>query len=103
MGWNGMEWSGVEWNMCDHGIKKWGELIPVFQYLKGSYKEDRGSLSSCFPPPCQGQRHLPLEQVAPSPVQPGLEHRQTRGNHSFSGQPVPAPQHPHREEILPHA
>uniref|UniRef100_A0A672UYG3 Tripartite motif containing 65 n=1 Tax=Strigops habroptila TaxID=2489341 RepID=A0A672UYG3_STRHB len=26
------------------------------------------------PTPCHGQGHLPLEQVAPSPVQPGLEH-----------------------------
>uniref|UniRef100_A0A672TZU8 Dedicator of cytokinesis 1 n=1 Tax=Strigops habroptila TaxID=2489341 RepID=A0A672TZU8_STRHB len=48
-----------------------------------------------FPTPCHGQGHLPLEQVAPSPcVQPGLEHCQGWGSHSFSGHPVPAPQHP---------
>uniref|UniRef100_A0A8B9FYZ7 WD repeat-containing protein 76 n=1 Tax=Amazona collaria TaxID=241587 RepID=A0A8B9FYZ7_9PSIT len=49
-----------------------------------------------------GQGHLPLEQLAPSPcVQPGLEHCQGWGSHSFSGHPVPVPQHPHREELLP--
>ena len=38
------------------------------------------------PTPCHGQGHLPLEQVAPSPcVQPGLEHCQGWGSHSFSG------------------
>ncbi|KFO59395.1 V-type proton ATPase 116 kDa subunit a isoform 2, partial [Corvus brachyrhynchos] len=39
-------------------------------------------------------------QVAPSPVQPGLGHFQGWGSHSFSGQPVPGPPHPHREEFL---
>uniref|UniRef100_A0A8B9FQH9 Eukaryotic translation initiation factor 1 n=4 Tax=Aves TaxID=8782 RepID=A0A8B9FQH9_9PSIT len=46
-----------------------------------------------------GQGHLPLEQLAPSPVQPGLEHCRGWGSHSFSGHPVPAPQHPHKEEL----
>jgi len=27
-----------------------------------------------FQPPCRGQGHLPLGQVAQSPIQPGLEH-----------------------------
>ncbi|KAK4818440.1 hypothetical protein QYF61_013127 [Mycteria americana] len=39
--------------------------------------------------------HLPLDQVAQSPIQPGLEHFQGWGIHSFSGQPVPVPHHPH--------
>jgi len=26
-----------------------------------------------FQPPCHGQGHLPLDQVAQSPIQPGLE------------------------------
>ena len=37
---------------------------------------------------------------AQSPIQPGLEHCQGGGSHSFSGQPVPVPQHPHREEFF---
>ena len=53
------------------------------------------------PPPCHGQGHLPLSQVTPSPVQPGLGHFQGWGSHCFSGQPVPGPQHPHSQEFLP--
>jgi len=44
--------------------------------------------------------HLPLDQVAQSPIQPGLEHLQGGGIHSFSGQPVPVPHHRHSEEFL---
>jgi len=29
-----------------------------------------------FKPPCHGQGHLPLDEVAQSPIQPGLEHSQ---------------------------
>jgi len=29
---------------------------------------------SSSPTPCHGQGHLPLDQVAQSPIQPGLEH-----------------------------
>jgi len=35
-----------------------------------------------------------------SPIQPGPEHFQGWGIHSFSGQPVPAPHHPHHKEFL---
>ncbi|KAK4827484.1 hypothetical protein QYF61_018784 [Mycteria americana] len=44
-----------------------------------------------FQRPCHGQGRLPLDQVAQSPIQPGLEHFQGWGIHSFPGQPVPAP------------
>ncbi|KAK4822067.1 hypothetical protein QYF61_009328 [Mycteria americana] len=37
------------------------------------------------------QGHLPLDQVAQSPIQPGLKHFQGGAIHNFSGQPVPAP------------
>jgi len=53
-----------------------------------------------FQPPCHGQGHLPLDQVAQSPVQAGLEHLQEGGIYNFSGQPVPMPHHPHGEEFL---
>ncbi|KAK4813670.1 hypothetical protein QYF61_017637, partial [Mycteria americana] len=49
-----------------------------------------------------GQEHLPLDQVAQSPIQPGLKHFQGWGIHNFSGQPVPVPHHPHSEEFLPY-
>jgi len=44
---------------------------------------------------------LPPEQDAQSPIQPGLGCCQGGGMHSFSGQPVPVPHHPHGEELLP--
>jgi len=53
--------------------------------------------------PCtmlHGQGHLPLDQAAQSPIQPGLEHFQGGGIHSFSGQPVPVPQNPHRKNFF---
>ncbi|KAK4821804.1 hypothetical protein QYF61_003833 [Mycteria americana] len=46
------------------------------------------------PTPCHGQGQLPLDQVAQSPMQPGLEHFQGWGIHNFSGQSVPVPHHP---------
>jgi len=49
-----------------------------------------------FQPPC----HLSLDQVAQNPIQPGLEHFQGGGIHSFSGQPVPVPYQPHSEESV---
>jgi len=54
-----------------------------------------------FQPPCHGQGHLPPDQVAQSPIQPGLEHCQGGDSHSFSGQPVPVPHHPCSEEFIP--
>ena len=53
-------------------------------------------------PPCHGQGHLALDQVAQSPVQPGLEHFQGWGIHNFSGQPVPVSHRPHRTTFLPY-
>ena len=41
--------------------------------------------------PCHVQGHLPLDQVAQSPVIPGLEHVQGWGIHTFSGQLIPPP------------
>ena len=53
-----------------------------------------------FPPPCHGQRQLPLDQVAQCPIQPGLGHCQGGVIHTSSGQPVPVPHHPQSEEFL---
>lgn len=44
-------------------------------------------------PQCYRQGHLPLEQVAHSPIQLGLEHLQGWGVQNLSGQPVAAPYH----------
>jgi len=51
------------------------------------------TLITQFQPAYHGQGHLPPDQVAQSPVQPGLERG---GSHSFSGQPGPGPHHPHK-------
>jgi len=53
-------------------------------------------------PLCHRQGHLPLDQVAQSLIQPGLEHCQGGGSHSFSGQPAPVPHHPHHKTFLPY-
>lgn len=55
-----------------------------------------------FQPSYQGQRHLPLDQVARRLTQPGLEHSQEGGRCNFSGQPIPVFYHPHNKKILPH-
>jgi len=39
-------------------------------------------------PPCYGQEQHPPDQVAQSSIQPGPEHCQGGGSHSFPGQPV---------------
>jgi len=52
------------------------------------------------PTPSCRQGHLPLDQVAQSPIQPGLEGFQGGGIHNLSGQPVPLCHHPHCKEFL---
>ena len=74
---------------------RYNHRIPAWFLLEGTLK-----LIQLQPLPWAGTPSI--EQVAPSPcVQPGLEHCQQWGSHSFSGHPVPAPQHPHREQLVP--
>ena len=54
-----------------------------------------------FQPLCYRQGHLLLDQVAQSPIQPGLESLQGGAIHSLSGQPIPASHHLHSKEFLP--
>jgi len=42
----------------------------------------------------------PLDQAAQSRIQPGLEHCQGGGSHSFSGQPLPVPHQHQSKEFL---
>jgi len=53
------------------------------------------------PSPCHGQGHLPPDQVAQSPLQPGLDHLHGWSIHSFCGQPVPVPHHRLSKEFIP--
>jgi len=73
---------------CNHRITEWFGLEGTLKII-------------WFQPPCHEQGHLPPDQVAQSSIQPGLEPCQGGGSHSFSGQPVPVPHHPHGEEFLP--
>ena len=52
--------------------------------------------------PCNEQGHLQLDQVAQSPVQPGLECFQGWSIYHLSGQPVTVLHHPHCKNILPY-
>jgi len=50
---------------------------------------------------CYGQGHLPLNQVAQSPIQAGLECFQGWGIYNLSGQPVLVSHHTHNKEFIP--
>jgi len=60
----------------------------------------RDLIDHLVPTPLHGEGHLPLDQVAQSPVQPGLEPFQAWGIHSFSGRPVPVAHHPQCKEFF---
>jgi len=51
--------------------------------------------------PCTEQGHLPLDQVAQTLVQPGLECFQEWGLHYLSGQLVTVFHHPQCKKFLP--
>lgn len=51
--------------------------------------------------PLPQQVYFPLDQVAQSSMQPGLEHLQGWGIQSFSGQSISVPHHPHSKELPP--
>jgi len=53
------------------------------------------------PAPLPWAENLPFDQVAQSPIQPGLEHFQGGGIHSFSGQTLSVLHHPHSKKYLP--
>jgi len=53
-------------------------------------------------PPCHEQGHLQPDQVAQSPVQPGLGCFQGWGISHPYGQPLPGFHHPHRKQFLSH-
>jgi len=71
------------------GIMEWFGLEGTF----------RGPLAQ---PPCSEQGHLQPDQVAQSPVQPGLECSQGWGIDHLSGKPVPGFHHPHGKKFLPY-
>ena len=54
-----------------------------------------------IPTPLHGQGCSNLDQAAQGPIQPGPEHLQEWSIYSFSGQPVPVPQHALSEKFPP--
>jgi len=68
-----MEWFGLERTVRDHVVQR----------------------------PCNEQGHLQPDQVAQSPIQPGLECFQGWGIDQLSGQPVPVFHYPQCKEFLP--
>jgi len=54
-----------------------------------------------IPTPCGGQGHLPLDQIAQSPIQPGFERLQEGSIPNFDRQAILGPHHSHSEEFLP--
>jgi len=62
---------------------------------------EREIKDNLVPTPCYRQGLLPLDQVAQSPIQPGLEHHQGGDTHNPAGQPVPVSHHPHSKKFLP--
>ena len=73
----------------------------LFKYTESQtglgWKEPLRSSNSS---PLLRQGHLPPDQVAQSPIQPGLECFQGGGIHNLSGQPVPVSHHPPSKEFL---
>jgi len=63
----------------------------------------RDIIDNLVPILCHEQGHLPLDQAAQSPFQPGLEHSQGGGIHNFSEQPVPVSHHLQSKEFLPYS
>ena len=53
--------------------------------------------------PCNEHGHRPLEQVAQSPVQPGLQCFQELGIYHLPEQPVPVSHHLHCKKFLPYS
>ena len=70
------------WSLWGHRIREWFGLERTIKII-------------WFHHPCHKHGHLPPAQGAQSSIQPGLEHCQGGGSHSFSGQPGPGPHHPH--------
>ena len=55
------------------------------------------------PTPCSEQGHLHLDQVAQSPLEPGLECFQGWGIHRLSGQPGPVSKEKVKQVTLNHS
>jgi len=80
--------------MLELGLLVGFRRIRITEWLvsEGTFKDH------LLQPPCHGQGHLSLDQVAQSSIQPNPEHFQRI--HNFFGQPVPVSHHPHEKNFL---
>jgi len=77
----------------------------ITNYIKSSAYAECFGLEGTFkghlaPIPCSEQGHLQPDQVAQSPIQPGLECFQGGDTYHFSGQPVLVSHHPPCKKFL---
>ena len=71
-------------------------LLYMHRKLEGTFKGHVVQL------PCSEQRHVQLDQVAQSLIQPHFENLQGWGINHISRQPVPVPHHPHCKRLFPY-
>ncbi|NXG55756.1 PR40A factor, partial [Hemiprocne comata] len=94
------ELEDLEGNVKSRGVAVSWELCIAMKSQTGlGWRDLKDHL---VPNPLHGQGHLPPDQVAPSPIQPALEHFQGWGSHSFPGQPGPGSHHSDKNLLLLH-
>lgn len=70
----------------------------MYQWMETEWFELEGTVKTIqLHPPCHGQGHPPLNQVAQSPIQPGRGNFQGWGIHNVCRQPVQVSHHSHCE------
>ena len=89
-------------NRCVLAPQQGQEIFASESLNHGMVWVGRDLQGSSSPTPGSAQGHLQLDQVAQSPVQPGLERFQGWGLHHLPGQPVPGFHHPHGKKFLPY-
>jgi len=105
---NNPEFSKHVWQYCRRQVQarmveccwKCGEVKAKNHTESQKVRGWKGTLWVTQSNPLPKQDHP--EQAAQDCVQAGLEYLQRRRIHDLSGQLVPGPHHPQREEVLPH-
>ncbi|NXG59678.1 SP15 protein, partial [Hemiprocne comata] len=86
----------ISWQALEQSPEEW-----VLRGGAGGMVWVEGTLKTFQSHAPHGQGHLSLDQVAPSPIQPALEHFQGWGSHSFSGHPWSGTPHLPKTPCMP--